>query len=640
VSMENKAVICTRQLALSAALLGLIVGVLLCPQLAIGAPNTPWGIAPPVFPGTTHPDSTLAWMARADLLEHRPLAITAAINGLTAARHGDYKSASAYWEQSTSLDPTYCAPSVMPLRFGLLRNPKEALKAIIRLPEALESSFANQIDLTANLLIFTIFPLLIASCATAMLLFIKHAPRLYHLFFENLNLLMPSNLAKWVVWALFLLPLVWQLGWLIWVSILLAAALPLLASGERRFAYGMLALLLIAPLGVETIAKVVGPADPGHPASLQWRAQSGGANENLLEEVRRSQSVYPKDGNLYFSESLLARQAGDLRAAEIALDKASIFPTLSEERFASARGILAYKKGDIAEAIRQFVKATDDNGGSFNVHYNLAKAYARKSLFLKADREMKSAFRIDDARVRREEIRRLELQARDLIEERLSSFDIWKVWLNYPLTSSFQMPIVMAGLFPGQNPRNIWVCLLLIPAVLYFTHLWHRRIQTHLCCNCGRVVCRRCLKRRERRIYCSDCSLTAGKWASAQYTQILLTRVLGRHDRARDMLVDTARFIVPGFGEIKRGRVGRAFWQLFLVSMAGIWLAADGLPIKGIYWTHLEELLLPPIPIGILILLIVAVSNVKSEISGLRKQTQLKQFLLSAHFPGQKRDAA
>jgi tetratricopeptide (TPR) repeat protein len=595
-----------------------------------GAPNTPWGVSPPVWPETTHPDSTQAWMARSGTLGHAPLAIAMSNRGTELAALGDYRAAIATWKRAAVMDPLSPTPTLAPVRYGLLKAPDGAFEALVRYPEILMGSFSAQQLTASNLLVLILFPLLIAAGVTSLLLFARHSPRLHHLVWENLMLIMPRNLAKWVVWAILLLPLVWQLGWLIWAAILLAATFPLLAGGERRFAVSVLAILLIAPLAIHSIALISGPADPAHPAAVQWRAQRSGANEQLMAEIRDLSARYPEDGKLYFSESLLARQAGDMSVARAALVKAANYRSVSDQRFATARGILAYQEGNIEEAIRQLASAVNGKRKAFNAHYNLAKAYARKSLFLKADREMKLAFDLDPQRVRIEDRRRLELQAQDLIEERLGCFDTWKILSQYRSINSFQLPAYLAAMFPGENPNLLWPSLLLLPPLIYLARMWNRTIQTHVCSHCGCIVCRRCLKRRQRRVYCDDCALTAGKWATQQYTQMLLTKVLGRHDRARDVLLDTGRFLIPGLGAVLRGNPQKGFWQLYWVAFAIVWLVSEGLPFKPVPVTRLDLDLIPPWPFGLGILAIVYGFVSHTEAKGLRKQSHLRHFLESA----------
>ena len=608
----------------------ILVVLIAPPSWGASAPLTPWGVAPQTYAGSTHPDSVQANLAMAENLGHRPLAIAAAWRGLHAVSTGDPRGACGYWELAAELDPAYPSATLAPLRFTFPREPRRAAEALLAFPGSLICGFEAQQTTAANLFILILFPLLLASSACCLLIFLRHASHLHHLLWEYFQGLLPHAVAKWTVWGILLLPLFWNLGFLLWSLLLVAAALPMLTRVERRLAIGAAALLIITPLAMDTLATVTAPGDPTHPAAAMARAQRTGRSELALAEIQAVAARVPAEGPLYFTEALLARQTGDLPRARRALQRASAYRPLPEHRFDSARGILAYREGNVEAAIRYLTQAARHAPDRFSVRYNLSKAYARASLFLKADREMRHAFRLDAARVRFEERRRLSDQANDLIEERLSSTDLWRYTTRRHRGEGFGLPAGLTLIYPGHNPKLLWIGILLLPAAAYTTTRWHRRLRIHACSQCGKTVCRRCLRRREKRVFCDECALTAGRWATAQYTQLLLTKVLGRHDRFRDRLLDVARVVLPGVGAMLRGRVTTAFVQLFVASFALLWLGCRGLPLKPVPWTRLDDMLLPATLLGVLALAVLQAWVVFAEIRGLRKRTHLKAFLGAA----------
>lgn len=613
-----------------AAVLLLLAGFLIPIPCAATVPLTPWGVAPQVYTQSTHPDSIEGSLASAGNLEHRPLALAAAMRGLEAAESGNHETACAYWEQARALDPTYATPTLAPWRFSLQQEPEQALRAILGFADTFMFDFKGQQLMATNTVILTFFPLLLAVIVCSLLIFAHHSARLHHLFWEHLDRFLPRPAAKWVVWGLFMLPLFWNLGWFLWSALLLAAAFPLLLPTEKRFAFGALALLIIVPFGLDVLSIVAAPAEPSHLASSLWRAQRSGRSPQNLAEIRILQDKYPEEGALYFTESLLARQAGDLATARRTLEQAAIHKPLPQDRFDAAQGILAYKQGDVEAAIRHFLKAAQAAPDRFSVRYNLSKSYARASLFLKADREMRRAFELNADKVRREGRRRLQEQAGDLIEERLGNLDLWKLLARRRNSQGFQLPTFLALLFPGGNPRLLWLGILLLPLLGALSTRWHRRLHTHTCSQCGKIVCRKCLRRRERRVYCTECALTAGRWASLQNTQLLLTKLLGRHDRPRDRVLDMARFVIPGLGAMLRGHVDHAFLQILVAAGAILWLACGGLPVKPLPWSGLEDKLLLHTGIGLTSLVTLLVWILYAELHGLRRRTHLKEFLGSA----------
>ncbi len=603
------------------------------------APLTPWGVAPLVHRGTTHPDSIESALALVGNQEHRPLSLATATRGLEQLATGSPTAAIQLWEDAHRYDPTYVAPGLAPARLTPQAQPRQSFHGLLQAAEAMARGFINQQITAANLLILIFIPTLFAAVACALLLIIRHAASLHHLFWEHLQPVLPRFAAKWAVWGLFFLPIFWNLGLLLWSALLLATVFPLLGRPEKRFAVGVAVLLLIAPLGVRLVAAVVAPADPAHVTHALWRAQQSGHSPETLTEIRRLERRYPNNGLLEFTESLLARQLDDLPTAREALARAQAHAQLHPSRFDAAWAVMAYKEGKVEEAIRRLASAAEADPSRYDLHYNLSKAYARASLFLKADRAMRRAFELDAARVRREERRRLEDRVDDLIEERLRSADLWGMLLRTRENSTFQMPAFVSILFPGGNPQLMWAGFLVLPLVVWGSLRCSRRLIIHTCSQCGKRVCRRCLKRRERRVFCSDCVLTIGRWAQAQYTQVLLTRLLGRHDRLRDRLLSLGKILVPGLGAAMAGRINRAFVQLLWLAMGLTWLAVGGLPIKPLPWSALDERVLPTGWIAVVALVVLEVWIVRSELHGLRRRATLKEFLSSARL-GQARDAA
>lgn len=571
----------------------------------------------------------MARLALRGTLAHHPLAIAASRQAVVALEQGDAEAAAAAWQRARTYDPGYFSAALARMTLGPWTGVRPFAAQLMELPKALFSTFLSGQVAASNFMILFVFPFLIGLAAVAVLVFGRHAARVHHLFWEHLCGFLPRRFAKWATWGLLLLPLFWNFGLLLWAGLLLAAAFPVLEHRERIMGYTLVGVLFLAPLAINLMAIVSAPADPAHPVHAIWRAQRSGENPAMRAEIRTLTSRHPDLPALYLSESLLARQAGNLEAARAALAKAESYGTISASRVDAIRGILAFRAGDIEEAIRDLHRATEADPKRYTLRYNLSKAYARASLFLKADREMRQAFQLNAAQVRIEERRRLQKQADDLIEERLGRLDLWKILFGAGPRGDFQMPVPLALMFPGRDARLLWPAMLLIPLVAWGSQRWHRRLRIHVCSRCGKTVCRRCLERRERRVYCVECALTAERW-SRQSAQLLLTKLLGRHDRLRDRLIDGARVFLPGVGAVLRGHVWRGLWQLQTLAGAIFWLTSGGLPLKPMPWTALERQLLPVMPVGWGILVVLFWLVIHSELRGLRKRSTLKEFLGAA----------
>jgi len=91
-----------------------------------------------------------------------------------------------------------------------------------------------------------------------------------------------------------------------------------------------------------------------------------------------------------------------------------------------------------------------------------------------------------------------------------------------------------------------------------------------------------------------------------------------------------ARLVIPGLGASLRGKIDRAFLQLLVSASAVLWIACQGVPLKPLPWSQLEQLLIPSTATGITALILVEIWVLNSELRGLRKRTHLKEFLGAA----------
>jgi len=160
-----------------------------------------------------------------------------------------------------------------------------------------------------------------------------------------------------------------------------------------------------------------------------------------------------------------------------------------------------------------------------------------------------------------------------------------------------------------------------------------------LCGNCGRVICRRCARRRREIALCRECSEAASRSGSAEFIQVLLLdrqRDLWRRRRVwRAALAAT----VPGLGLILHRRTFRALG--LLVATAALATFAVGVATPFSYEPRLAY---PHASTGLLLLVlpwavIYALSILGYFDQARRERAQIEQRLAAARRSRQPRPA-
>src|SRR6185503_13169716 len=93
----------------------------------------------------------------------------------------------------------------------------------------------------------------------------------------------------------------------------------------------------------------------------------------------------------------------------------------------------------------------------------------------------------------------------------------------------------------------------------------HRGTPLRNCSNCGRVVCRRCARRRRELALCPECEVLESRAESPEFARLMLSQRRRRVDVRERMMRTAGATLIPGFGLLARHHV---FTPVFLLSLA------------------------------------------------------------------------
>jgi hypothetical protein len=135
-----------------------------------------------------------------------------------------------------------------------------------------------------------------------------------------------------------------------------------------------------------------------------------------------------------------------------------------------------------------------------------------------------------------------------------SASDLWTWTLKNPAPPV--PPLPLAALLPLRSAQ--WTAPIVALAIFLGVSAgrWLRRlIHVHVCYQCGRPVCRRCLVRLERRAYCGACAEALGGMTSREASRLLLRRLLEERPAWTIQLTRQIVYLLPGIGAVLYGNL-------------------------------------------------------------------------------------
>ena len=503
--------------------------------------------------------------------------------GLAAARMGNKTQAETALLAAGELDPSFPEPHLALAYLHLPGHPQTAVSDLGRAAVAATHSFGAQHLLLVNT-VFGFF-LIVAAGSLLVILYaaIKLLPRVHHTLTEILRRWMPAAPATFIAALLLVCPLLWRAG-------VVPAALfygglmwAWMDRGDRRWAVTLAGVCVAAPLVLWAFSPVFySPLDPAGKPFLLSRAMAAPYSPGLAQAVNAAIEQDPQNADLHFARAMLEKRGGHLTAARKAYDDALRFGA-SEAAVANNLGVIAFHQGAYKEAMSLFQESIHSEGGRAAPHFNLSQAYAKELLFEKADQEMTEANRLAFNRIRAALRNAGGNWEGPLLDEPLPAGALWSAAWSGPR----RMPglsIWMQPWFPGSLALLPLIGLPLFGLGLGVGRRMHRSLPSFACTNCGRAVCRRCLRRIRRAAYCTTCGEALMRIQSAAYSKLVLDSRLRRTRKATSLLPKLIAWILPGYHASRLGHADLAAFLAMGASVATLGFAHQRLPVTRLAW--------------------------------------------------------
>ena len=512
------------------------------------------------------------------------------VEGVTAADAGRADDAASSFKLAAELDPSFPEPHLALARLLVFRDPAQAIAALLDACRAGTSSFLEQQRLAANT-ILSIFVFFIAGFLVLVAYAaLQHLSRLHHAMTESMAPWFPGRHAALCASLLFFVPILWRIGGLPLGFLAAGLLWPWMRPGQRRWIGVLGGGVLVAPIVLWAISSfLLAPLDPASVPFLVARANVAAGSPELVASVKTARRVHPKQADLCFALASLEKRAGHYAEARKLYEEAQelgISPAVVQNNLA----VIAFLEGNYDAALDLFQRSIANDPNRVAAHFNLSQTYAKKLYFEKADQELRLANRLSIDEVR-SALRAAGGEARrTLIDERIPERALWTAAASEPRRMP-GLPASMDVWFRG----SLWL-LPILSAVCFAVALrLGRRIYRHLpamaCVNCGRPICRRCLKRIRQSAYCGPCGEILLRIQSASYSKLVLDTQIRRKRRWVSLVLRMSAWIFPGLYASRRGRDSLAALLALVSTIALIAILQSRLPVRRLVW--LEGLPLP-----------------------------------------------
>jgi tetratricopeptide (TPR) repeat protein len=483
--------------------------------------------------------------------------------GIEARRAGRPGEALEFFERSAEMDPAFPDPRFSLARELALHQPAAALSHFAAALTIIAREFRYQHLLGVNAALYVVYVLLIASVLVAAYLLVRGARHLAHVPYEMLRRKLGERTAALGSAIIAGAPLLAGAGFLPTLGFYLGWLRPQLTAAERRFAAVLLVVAALTGAVHAVFPRLIAPMDPAEPIYTAALAQDIGYSDRLEQRLAALSESHPDDGVLHFVRALNLKRGGHVDDAEAALAQAERALGPSAAVLVN-QGNLAFTRGDDTAAEVKYLAALERNPRCVEAHFNLSQVFTRRFDFPRADLSLAQANALDFARVR-EMTRVAETRpALSVMDASLPPGVFWRETLSRGHGSGHAPELLMTFAPRGRLD-------LLFPATLvaWILGLLAARgaaalLSTTGCANCGRVVCRRCVRRMEGRAYCRRCGEALAGLRSPDYSALLLDRLIEREGRGFRIVTGIAAALFPGFAFV----LARRLWPAFGLAAA------------------------------------------------------------------------
>ncbi len=557
----------------------------LAPRPALPAPTAGSGdgVLAAMTPDLSDPDAVLRSLRDLGASELPAEALALYQEGIAAARAGNTSLAVTRLEQAGEMDPSFPEPYVALARIHLFKNPTAAVGDLWRAVHATTSSFGSQHLLLVNV-VFGFF-LVVALGGLLMVLYagLHLLPRVHHTMAEILKRWFPLPVAALLAALVLLAPALWRVGLIPIVLLFGGLMWAWMDTGDRRWTATLAGVTLAAPLLLWVFSPVLySPLDPAGTPFLLSRAMNAPYSPGLVRALEKAQAGNPEQPDIHFALGMVEKRGNRLDEAQARYEEALRFGA-PEPLVYNNLGVIAFLRGDYDRAMGLFQRSITEGGSHAAPHYNLSQAYAKKLLFEKADQEMLEANKLSFNRIRAVLRNGVGGKENPLIDEPLPPSALW----NAAWTGPRQLPGLPAWMtlwFPGTLALLPVISLPLFGLGVLVGSRLHRSLPSFECSNCGRAVCRRCLRRIRRSAYCTSCGDALLRIQSTAYSKLVLDSRLRRNRKLSDLTARAAAWLLPGYHASRRGHADLAATLAMGTALACLGLVHDRLPVTRLAW--------------------------------------------------------
>ncbi len=498
---------------------------------------------------------------------------------LVANSAGAPKEAIRLLEAAASFDPAFPDAHFTLARVLAFRDPGRAAAEVSEGFRILGRSYAWQRHLLANAATGFIAVWMISLLLVVAGIVIRHLPHLIHIVRELLSP-NPTLGARGAATVTALSPALWGLGLVPTLTVF--AGLVSFRFGKREAI--LIALFLVSALGltggIGAISPWAGSPTLEEPSLLVDRAMNSGYDPDLAAALMTWEARDANEPLFPFALGSMGRRSGDLDMAERQLTLAAVLRPQTPWILTNL-GNVYFAREDYARARQTYEAAAAADPGAVEPHFNLAQVYTKQLMFTEASREQSRASSLAFERVRDFSRWTAPQLNRTVMDASPPTASLWGLAARFAPQrgpSAYQGNLLLQWVDRLAPPAPF--SLVFIPALfLIFAGVGQflgRNLPTYHCSNCQKVVCRRCVKRQQQRVFCDGCFKAVKELKSTEFTKLLLKRKGQSAARRRTTGQAILTFLLPGAAQMLRGASISGFFALLVMSFAALLVIWNG----------------------------------------------------------------
>jgi tetratricopeptide (TPR) repeat protein len=484
---------------------------------------------------------------------------------LLAEESGEHADAMRLMRGAGELDPGFVAPHLTLAAWSLTREPSQALLQYATVLELARRNFMLQLALSANAIYLALQALYLGLLAAGVLVVVIRVHALRHPWEEALGRWLSPETARWWSWAFVVLPYVAGFGVVLPTLVFLGLLWTSFRWRERVLAVTLTVAAAGTPVTAMLLDRLAAPLD-GSRAPLFGvpMIEHDGWTPERAERLARFAAQHPDNPYLRFAQAWTQRQAGDAAAAEKSW-RAVLELWPGDAAALNNLGNALAMQGRADDALASYLAATRANPDAAPAWFNASQIYTQRFAYEPANDAIARASALDF-----EMVKAYQAQGADgtlaLVDQWIAPGTFWSALGSTPVRSG-------RGSLPpswrGRLEASGWLFSAAALAAMLIglgASMWlHRRTPLRNCSNCGRVVCRRCARRRRELALCPDCEVIESRAESPEFARLMLGQRRRRVDATERMMRTAGATLIPGFGLLARHHV---FTPVFLLSLA------------------------------------------------------------------------